>query len=122
MALQDDIQIYEKRRVLYAVVAVIFLLFIGRLFQLQMIYSEEYGKKSEENSIRIIPREPVRGYMYDRNGVRVVDNRPSFTVTIMPFEFDKRKIGLPRAHALPRPDVHPRPVASKERSIPASRR
>ena len=89
MALQDDIQIYEKRRVLYAVIALVFLIFTGRLFQLQMIYSDEYGKKSEENSIRVIPREPVRGYMYDRNDVRVVDNRPSFTVTIMPYEFDR---------------------------------
>jgi penicillin-binding protein 2 len=90
MALQDDIQIYEKRRVLYAVLSLVFLVFLGRLFQLQMIYSDEYGKKSEENSIRVITREPVRGYMYDRNGVRVVDNRPSFTVTIMPYEYDRR--------------------------------
>ena len=122
MALQDDIQIYQKRRVLYAVVAVIFLIFLGRLFQLQMIYSDEYGKKSEENSIRVIPREPVRGYMYDRNGVRVVDNRPSFTVTIMPYEFDRRTIGLPRTHALARSHVHPRHASSTERSIRASLR
>jgi penicillin-binding protein 2 len=93
MALQDDIQIYQKRRVLYAVLSLVFLLFLGRLFQLQMIYSDEYGRQSEENSIRVIPREPIRGYMYDRNGVRVVDNRPSFTVTIMPYEFDRRTTG-----------------------------
>ena len=66
------------------------LLFLGRLYQLQMIYSDEYGKKSEENSVRVIPKEPVRGYMYDRNNVLVVDNRPSFTVTLMPYEFDKK--------------------------------
>jgi penicillin-binding protein 2 len=93
MAQQDDIAIYGKRRTMYAVIALMFLLFFARLFQLQMIYSEEYGRKSEENSIRTIPKEPVRGYIFDRNGTLVVDNRPAFTVSIMPFEFDKQKIG-----------------------------
>jgi penicillin-binding protein 2 len=92
MTLQDDIHIYAKRRTSYVVIGVIFALFVGRLYQLQLIYKDEYGKKSEENSIRTIPKEPVRGYMYDRTGKLVVDNRPAFTVTIMPFEFDKRNI------------------------------
>lgn len=92
MAVLDDINIYGKRRVLYLTIILMFLLFTGRLYQLQMIYSDMYDKKSEENSIRTIPREPVRGYMYDRTGRLVVDNRPAFTVTIMPFEFDTRNI------------------------------
>ena len=92
MTLQDDIQIYAKRRTLYVMIGLVFTLFLGRLYQLQLIYREEYGKKSEENSIRTIPKEPVRGYMYDRTGKLVVDNRPAFTVTIMPFEFNKRNI------------------------------
>jgi penicillin-binding protein 2 len=92
MAQQDDIEIYQKRRVLYTVLALMFLAFLGRLYQLQLIYREEYGRKSEENSIRIIPREPVRGYVFDRNGKLVVDNRPAFTITVMPFEFDRRDL------------------------------
>ncbi|MDH3252023.1 MAG: penicillin-binding transpeptidase domain-containing protein, partial [Ignavibacteria bacterium] len=88
----DEIRVFAKKRVLFAVIAVVFLLFFARLYQLQLIYQEEYGRKSEENSIRTIPREPVRGYIYDRTGSLVVDNRPAFTVTIMPFEFDKRSI------------------------------
>ena len=92
MAQQDDIAVYGKRRTMYAVIAMMFAFFFARLFQLQMIYSEEYGRKSEENSIRTIPKEPVRGYIFDRNGTLVVDNRPAFSVTIMPFEFDKHTI------------------------------
>jgi penicillin-binding protein 2 len=94
MPIQDDINLYSKRRVLFTVIALAFLLFAGRLYQLQLIYADEYGKKSEENSIRTIPKEPIRGYIYDRRGRLVVDNRPAFTVTIMPFEFDKRNIDL----------------------------
>ncbi len=93
MALQDDIHVYRKRRTLYAFIALMMMLFLGRLYQLQLIYRDEYGKKSQENSVRIIPKEPVRGYMYDRNNELVVDNRPSFTVTLMPYEFDKATIG-----------------------------
>lgn len=94
MTMQDDINVYTKRRVLYVVLVMIFFVFVGRLYQLQMIYKDEYGKKSEENSIRTIPRDPVRGNMYDRNWHLVVDNRPAFTLTVMPFEFDRRAIPL----------------------------
>ncbi len=98
MALQDDIQAYAKRRVLTVVLGLVFLLFFARLYQLQLIYSVEYGRKSEENSIRTLPTEPVRGTMIDRNGTLVVDNRPAFTVTIMPFEF--RRATIPRLATL----------------------
>jgi penicillin-binding protein 2 len=89
MNIVDDISIHRKRRTLSLVVLLVFLLFFGRLYQLQLIYKDEYGRRSEQNIVRVISTEPVRGYMYDRTGTRVVDNRPSFTVTIMPFEFDK---------------------------------
>ncbi len=89
MTLQDDIHLYSKRRVLHVVLGVVFLIFVGRLFQLQMIYRVEYGRKSDENSIRTIPHDPVRGNMYDRNHMLIVDNRPAFTVTIMPYEFNR---------------------------------
>lgn len=92
MSLQAELHIYRKRRILYIILGAVFLVLAGRLYQLQLIYSEEYGRKSEENSIRIIPKEPVRGVLYDRNGLVVVDNRPAFTVTIMPYEFRRSAI------------------------------
>jgi len=90
----DDFAIYSRRRILSALVVVFFLVFLGRLYQLQLIYQDEYGKKSEENSIRTISTDPVRGYMIDRAGRLVVDNRPSFTVTVMPFEFERTNVEL----------------------------
>src|SRR5262245_8163679 len=90
----DDFTVYSRRRILSGIVVLVFLVFLGRLYQLQLFYQEEYGKKSEENSIRTISKEPVRGYMIDRAGRLVVDNRPSFTLTVMPFEFDRSNIDL----------------------------
>jgi penicillin-binding protein 2 len=46
-------------------------------------------KKSEENSVRALIREPIRGYMFDRNGKLIVDVGPSYSITLAPFEFDK---------------------------------
>ena len=76
----DDFTIYSRRRILSAIVVIVFLVFLGRLYQLQLIYQDEYGKKSEENSIRTISIEPVRGYMIDRSGRLAVDNRPCLRV------------------------------------------
>jgi len=92
MAVLNEINIYVKRKRMYQALILLFLLFSARLYQLQLIYRDEYGRKSEENSVRTIPKEPVRGYMYDRSGKLVVDNRPTFTVTITPFEFNTRNI------------------------------
>lgn len=93
MAGIDEIGVYAKRRVLLAALGVMFLFFFVRLYQLQLLYSDVYGKQSEENSIRAIPRVPVRGLIFDRNGTLLVDNRPSFTVTVMPFEFRRGTTG-----------------------------
>ncbi|HEY4644069.1 MAG TPA: penicillin-binding protein 2, partial [Bacteroidota bacterium] len=79
---------FGRRYLYYSILGIIFLVFTARLYQLQLIYRDEFGRKSEENSIRAITREPVRGYVYDRNGILLVDNRPSYTVTITPSEFD----------------------------------
>jgi penicillin-binding protein 2 len=87
----------------------VFTAFFARLIQLQILYHEELGKKSEENSIRTIPKEPVRGYMFDRAGRLVVDNRPAFTVTVMPFEFDRTEIpALANLVELDVPFIHER--------------
>jgi penicillin-binding protein 2 len=89
MVFLEDINFARRRRSLFLLVGVLFALFLGRLVQLQLLYVEELGKKSEENSIRTIPKEPVRGYLFDRFGRLSVDNHPAFTVTVMPFEFEK---------------------------------
>jgi len=90
--MEDPLE-YSRRRFFVAVIAIVFFVFVGRLLQLQFLYQDVYGKKSEENSVRPIARDPIRGYMYDRNGNLIVDNRPSYTLTITPAEFKASNIG-----------------------------
>jgi penicillin-binding protein 2 len=83
-----------RKYVFYGSIGIIFILFLMRLIQLQVLYGEVYGKKSEENSIRQIARDPIRGLMFDRNGTLIVDNRPSYSVTVTPSEFKATNINL----------------------------
>lgn len=83
----ENIEQPGRRFIMYLAIAAIFALLLGRLVQLQILYQDVYGKKSEENSIRPIARDPIRGLIYDRNGTLIVDNRPSYTVAITPSEF-----------------------------------
>ncbi|HEY6191728.1 MAG TPA: penicillin-binding protein 2 [Bacteroidota bacterium] len=84
----------QRSNQFFILVGVLFLLLLGRLVQLQLLYSDVYGKKSEENSIRPIAHDPIRGFMFDRNARLLVDNRPSYSVTITPSEFRQSAIPL----------------------------
>ncbi len=82
----------SRKFVFLTVLGLLFIIAVGRLIQLQILYQDVYGKKSEENSIRPIAQDPIRGYFYDRHGKLLVDNRPSYTVTITPSEFRESTI------------------------------
>lgn len=84
----------ERRRTLTIVVLAMFVALMLRLYQLQLLYHVELDKKSEENSVRALVKDPVRGYMYDRHGKLIVDVGPSYSVTLVPAEFEKRNIGV----------------------------
>lgn len=62
------------------------LLLVGRLFYLQVVQYEENQRLSESNRIRRIVIKAERGYIYDRNGQLLVRNRPSYQVSLMPYQ------------------------------------
>ncbi|UCE18860.1 MAG: penicillin-binding protein 2 [Gemmatimonadota bacterium] len=75
----------KDRTVLWGII-VLFLLLGMRLFSLQVIKGEHYLQISEENRIRLVPIEAPRGLIFDRNGTLLVENFPSYTVSILPQE------------------------------------
>ncbi len=77
-----------KRR-LFGLMILVFLAFMVlgvRLFYLQIVLGEEYFKLSENNCIRIQRVKPFRGQIFDRNGVPLVENRPSFDLNLIPYD------------------------------------
>ncbi len=74
----------------YKIVAVtVFVLLLGRLAQLQLWHWDKYFKESERNRIREIVIDPPRGVIYDRRGEILVDNRPAYSVSVIPYEVMK---------------------------------
>ena len=74
------------RRVFIAVFFILLLtgLLITRLFYLQIIQHHRYSTLSLQNQQQLIPIEPNRGLIYDRNGVLLAENLPSFSLDIIP--------------------------------------
>ena len=60
-----------------------FAILMTRLVYLQVIKGEDFRRLSENNSIRLQSIDPPRGIIFDRNGDRLVDNRPAFDVSII---------------------------------------
>lgn len=60
-----------------------FAFLVIRLFYLQVINGEELRRLSENNCIRLQHIDSPRGLIFDRNGKLLVDNRPSFDLSII---------------------------------------
>jgi penicillin-binding protein 2 len=79
-----DTEWYKQRIIgVILVVSVCLTVLLVRLFFLQIIKGAEYRRLSENNSIRLQRIEPFRGLVFDRNGKMLVDNRPSFDVSMI---------------------------------------
>ncbi|MGB0722925.1 MAG: penicillin-binding protein 2 [Gammaproteobacteria bacterium] len=80
-----EIRIFRGR----TLVAVLFSFLLmaalaARLVYLQVLNHEVYATRSDENRLKIIAVPPIRGLIYDRNGVLLAENRPSYTLEITP--------------------------------------
>lgn len=79
----------EKRifgfRVMVAALLVIALLslLVWRYFSLQILQHQIYATASDRNRIQLQPIPPKRGLIYDRNGVLLAENIPSYSLTLI---------------------------------------
>ncbi|MEO9886833.1 MAG: penicillin-binding protein 2, partial [Balneola sp.] len=79
---------------LQAIMVLICLVVLGRIFYLQIVQYEVYDELGDKNSIRQEYVDAARGLIYDRNGTLLVDNQPIYSVTITPLNFDTKNIQL----------------------------
>jgi len=78
-------QIYAFRNIL----AVLFVFaltaaLVIRLYHLQLVNHEHFQTLSDKNRMQLQPIAPNRGLIYDRNGALLADNKPIFSVVIIP--------------------------------------
>tara|TARA_Y100000991_G_scaffold66128_1_gene49446 strand:+ start:4399 stop:6264 length:1866 start_codon:yes stop_codon:yes gene_type:complete len=72
-----------RKILFYVIVLFTSLVFIIRLYQLQ-VYDKDPYSIYEDNAIRKVYSYPKRGYIYDRNLKLLVSNQPSYDVMVIP--------------------------------------
>ncbi len=77
-------------RAFFSVVFVVGLmaLILVNLYDLQVRQFESYQTQSNGNRIKVLPVAPNRGLIYDRNGVILAENRPVFSLEVIPEEVE----------------------------------
>jgi len=79
-------EIAERLPILAVGIALVFAIFFMRLFQLQLILSDDLRLRSERNYVRSVRLEAPRGDILDREGRVLVTTRPAFGVGVVPNE------------------------------------
>lgn len=83
--LAAEARLFNQRAVVAMVI--VFLLFavvIYNQYQLQVVSYQDYQTRSEGNRIKVVPMAPNRGLIYDRSGILLAENRPVFSLELVP--------------------------------------
>ncbi len=77
---------FEKWRyvVLFILVGTIFGFYVLRLFDIQILQGSDFLVQADENRTQVISEPAIRGTIYDRNGVVLAQNVPSYNVVVVP--------------------------------------
>ena len=89
---KDDARL--RFRVFSALVLGVVAFLGARLVQMQIVNQEEYASEAEGNAIETKIVRPARGYIFDRNGILMVDNETTVSVTVAPRYFDEADLPL----------------------------
>lgn len=71
-----------------AIVVGLTLFVMVRLVDLQVLRFEHFSELSRGNRVRIEPLPPTRGLIYDRNGIVLAENLPSYQLEMIPEQVD----------------------------------
>lgn len=75
-----SVAVNGRFKLLTAGVGAVFAAIIAKLWSMQMVSADYYDELAEQNQTRTVTTPAPRGRILDRNGVAIVDNRPSLAV------------------------------------------
>lgn len=80
---------YNGRAIISGLLVLLLIgLLIGRMAYLQIISHKHFTTQAQDNRVKLVPLPPTRGLIYDRNGVLLAENRPVFSMEIIPEQVD----------------------------------
>jgi penicillin-binding protein 2 len=78
-------KLFKRRAIAILIgIAILSSLLLSRLIYLQIFQHKLYTTLARQNQLSLIPIEPNRGLIYDRNGVLLAENKPIFNLVITP--------------------------------------
>ncbi len=88
VAIKDHIREGElfNSRAIVALIGIITVLLaiMGRMFYLQVLNHDLYTAQAQNNRVSIVPLAPTRGLIFDRNGVILAQNLPTYALELVP--------------------------------------
>ena len=82
---QKEVFVFERRVfILIALVSISLFTITVRYFNLQITEYELYRTASDRNRVHLQPVVANRGLIYDRNGVLLADNKPFYSLVVVP--------------------------------------
>jgi penicillin-binding protein 2 len=80
--------VMNRAVVLLVIGGLLLVVLLTRLLYLQVIEHEHFTTLSEDNRVKLQPIPPNRGLIFDRNGVLLAENLPSYRMEITPEQVD----------------------------------
>ncbi len=77
--------------IFYLFILTLGVVLIVKLYQIQILQGKYFKELAEGNRIRLFAVSAPRGEIIDRKGKVLAKNRPSFTVSVIPFEGEKEE-------------------------------
>nr|MCS5583912.1 penicillin-binding protein 2 [Pseudomonadales bacterium] len=78
----------RRATIAFLIVVAMLGIVLSNLYVLQVKQHEDYQTRSNGNRIKVLPIAPNRGLIYDRNGVLLAENRPVFSLEVIPEQID----------------------------------
>ncbi len=78
-------RLFQRRTmVMLSIVMLLIVGLLARMYQLQVVEHDIYTTLSDKNRVQVQSVPPPRGLVYDRNRTLLAENRPVFSVTLVP--------------------------------------
>lgn len=79
----ESLSFKKQYIIFFAIMLIVMMIYLARLWYLQVLGGQYYRYQSENNRIRVEDIEAPRGIIFDRNGVPIVENRPAYDLLLV---------------------------------------